>query len=302
MGQNHSHHRKVNNILLAFTLNAGFAIIEFFGGMFTNSVAIMSDALHDFGDSLALLFSYFADKLSRRAANEKYTFGYKRFSLVSAFVNGTILLVGSIFVIKEAVGRIDSPEVVKPQGMLYLALVGIAVNSFAAHRLSKDEGLNVKMLMYHLLEDLLGWAAVLIVSVILLFKPWYILDSILSILISLIILRGVLKNLVKVGKIFVQHFPEGIEREKLLERIKTCAGVQDVHFLQGWSLDESTVNVTLHVVVDEEMKIGEADKLRKKIESFLQEAEISMWTIQMESDCHKEGDLVKGDKPGHHTH
>lgn len=287
MGHDHSHSpRKINNILLAFTLNASFAVIEFFGGLFTNSVAIMSDALHDFGDSLALLFSYFADKISQREANEKYTFGYKRFTLVSALVNGTILLIGSIFVIKEAIERLDSPEVVKPEGMLYLALLGIAVNSFAAYRLSKDEGLNVKMLMYHLLEDLLGWAAVLVVSVILLFKPWYVLDSVLSILISLIILRGVLKNLLKVGKIFVQHFPEEIQREQLLKQIKSCDGVKDVHYLQGWSLDESTINVTLHVVVDQEMKMGEADKLRKQIEKFLMEAKINLWTIQMESDKH----------------
>lgn len=288
MGHDHSHSpRKINNILLAFTLNASFAVIEFFGGLFTNSVAIMSDALHDFGDSLALLFSYFADKLSRREANQKYTFGYKRFSLVSALLNGTILLIGSVFVIKEAIERLDSPEVVKPEGMLYLAILGIVVNSFAAYRLSKDEGLNVKMLMYHLLEDLLGWAAVLVVSVILLFKPWYVLDSVLSILISLIILRGVLKNLLKVGKIFVQHFPEEIQREQLLKQIKSCDGVKDVHYLQGWSLDESTFNVTLHVVVDGSMRMIDADKLRKNVEGFLKEAKISMWTIQLESEGHE---------------
>ncbi len=299
----HSHHpKKVNNILLAFTLNASFAVLEFFGGLYTNSVAIMSDALHDFGDSLALLFTYFADRLSHREANKKYTFGYKRFSLVSALLNGAILVVGSVFVIKEAVERLDSPEVVKPEGMLYLALVGIAVNSFAAYRLSKDEGLNVKMLMYHLLEDLLGWTAVLIVSIVLLFKPWYILDSILSILISLIILRGVLKNLVKVGKIFVQHFPEGLKREQLLNDIKRCAGVKDVHYLQGWSLDESTINITLHVVVDGDMRVVEVDKLRKQVEVILQNANVSMWTIQIESDKHENGDLVKGVKPGHHNH
>jgi len=285
MGHNHSHHpRKINNILLAFTLNAGFAIIEFFGGLYTNSVAIMSDALHDFGDSLALLFAYFAEKLSHKEANEEYTFGYKRFSLVSALVNGTILLLGSVFVIKEAIERIDSPEVVKPEGMIYLAILGIAVNSFAAYRLSKDEGLNVKMLMYHLLEDLLGWGAVLIVSIILLFKPWFVLDSILSILISLIILKGVLKSLVKLGKIFVQHFPEAIERGRLIDQIKHCHGVKDVHLLQGWSLDESTMNVTLHVVVDENMRMAEADLLREEIEIFMKEANIAMWTIQIESN------------------
>lgn len=285
MGHNHSH-KKVNNILLAFALNAGFAILEFFGGLYTNSVAIMSDALHDFGDSLALLFSYYADKLSKRGPDAKYTFGYKRFSLVSALINGGILLVGSIFVIKEAFERIGSPEVVKPEGMLYLAILGIAVNSFAAYRLSKDEGINVKMLMYHLLEDLLGWIAVLIVSIILFFKPWYFLDSVLSILISMIILRGVFKNILKIGKIFVQQFPEDFEKDKLINKIKEHEGVKDVHFLQGWSLDETTLNITLHVVVAGDMKMSEADKLRRGIEDLLKQLKVSLWTIQLESDGH----------------
>src|SRR5690606_13475836 len=128
--------------------------------------------------------------------------------------------------------------------------------------------------------------AVLIVSIVLFFKPWYFLDSALSILISFIILRGVFINLMKVGKIFVQHFPEGIEREKLLNDIKQIAGVIDVHFLQGWSLDESTLNITLHIVVSGEMKMIEADNLRRQIEKHLKKLGVSLWTIQLESDGH----------------
>ena len=183
MGHDHSHHHHHHgskNILVAFFLNAGFAVIELIGGYLTNSVAIYSDALHDFGDSLALLFSYYAEKLSHKDADKKYTFGYRRFSILSAFINGLILLLGSLFVIYEAAQRIMAPEEVVPEGMLGLAILGIAVNSIAAYRLSKDDGVNAKMVMYHLLEDLLGWFAVLIVSIILLFKPWFILDSILS--------------------------------------------------------------------------------------------------------------------------
>lgn len=284
MHDHHHHGHKVNNILLAFILNAGFAIIEFFGGILTNSVAIMSDALHDFGDSLALLLAYFAEKLGHKDPDHLYTFGYKRFSLLSALINGTILLFGSLYVMKEAVVRFNSPEVVRPEGMLYLAILGITVNSFAAYRLSKDEGLNVKMLSFHLLEDLLGWVAVLIVSVVLFFKPWYFLDSLLSIIISLIILKGVAKNLYKLAKIFLHQFPEGVQRETLIENIKNCPGVKDVHFIQGWSLDESTLNITLHVAVAGDMKMSEVDLLRKNIEDRLREMNISLWTIQFESD------------------
>lgn len=286
MGHDHKPPQKVNNILIAFFLNAGFAVAEFFGGILTNSVAIMSDALHDFGDSIALLFSYYAERVGQREPNKKFTFGYKRFALLSAVLNGTILVGGSIFVIKEAIGRLTSPEVVKPEGMLYLAILGIAVNSFAAFRLSKDQGLNVKMLMYHLLEDLLGWIAVLIVSIVLFFKPWFILDSILSIIISIIILRGVVKNLFKVGKIFVQEFPEDIEPDEIIALIRELPGIVDVHLLQGWSLDEATLNITVHVVVPGDLRMSEADLLRNKIEALLKGKGITLSTIQMESERH----------------
>lgn len=126
----------------------------------------MSDAVHDFGDSIALLLSYYAERAGQLEPSKKFTFGHKRFALLSAVLNGMILLGGSVFVMKEDIGRLSSPEEVKPEGMLYLAILGIAVNSFATFRLSKDQGLNVKMLMYHLLEDIMGWIAILIVSIV----------------------------------------------------------------------------------------------------------------------------------------
>ena len=265
---NNSHHHGSKNILVAFFLNAGFAVIELIGGYLTNSVAIYSDALHDFGDSLALLFSYFAEKLSHKDADKKFTFGYRRFSILSALINGMILLLGSIFVIYEASQRIMSPEKVSPEGMLGLAILGIAVNSFAAFRLSKDDGMNTKMVMFHLLEDLLGWVAVLIVSVILLFKPWYILDSILSILISLVILRGVYKNLIKVGLIFLQKFPDELEFEQLKKEIMDFDLVYDIHAVKGWSIDDSTYYLRFHVLVPEETKIGTVDSLKIKVKEL----------------------------------
>lgn len=140
---NHSHESKnEKNILLAFFLNAGFAAIEFVGGYLTNSVAIYSDALHDLGDSLALLFSYFAEKLSSKKADSKFTFGYRRFSVLAALVNGLILIIGSTFILSEAISRYQNPEPVHAEGVLLLALLGLAVNGFAAFRMSKNSGAN----------------------------------------------------------------------------------------------------------------------------------------------------------------
>lgn len=287
-GHNHSHAPKGSkNILTAFYLNAIFSVVEFIGGYLTNSVAIYSDALHDFGDSLALLFAYFAEKLSLKDADDTYTFGYRRFSILSAFINGVILLSGSLYVIYEAVSRLYSPEEVKPEGMLVLAVIGIAVNSIAAYKLSKNEGVNSKMVMYHLLEDLLGWIAVFIVSIVLLFKPWYILDSILSILISLIILRGVYKNLIKVGMIFLQKFPDNLEIAKIKDEILAFELVEDIHAIKGWSIDDETYYLRFHVRVPKETTIGEVDVLRPKIKDVLLKRNVKFSTLEFESqECH----------------
>lgn len=286
---NHSHchsHVATNqkNILLAFFLNAGFALIEFVGGYLTNSVAIYSDALHDLGDSFALLFSYIAEKISVRKADKKFTFGYRRFSVLAALVNGLILLVGSTFIIREAITRLQNPEPIHAEGVILLAILGLAVNGYAAYRMSKNSGINSRMIMLHLLEDILGWCAVLVVSIVLLFKPWYFLDSVLSILIALIIINGVIKNLYSVSKIFLQAFPENLNRETIMKELSSFENVLDIHFIQGWSVDESNFNLTLHVKVPSDLQMKDVDILRNKMEAYLKENNILYTTIQFEGN------------------
>lgn len=287
----HHHHAAGGNILIAFFLNAGFAIIEFIGGYLTNSVAIYSDALHDLGDSLALLFAYFSEKISNKNPDEKFTYGYKRFSVLSAFVNGIILLVGSLFVIKESIERIISPEAVKPEGMIILAVLGIVVNGIAAFRLSKDEGINQRMVMLHLLEDILGWISVFVVSVILLFKPWFILDSILSILISGVILRGVYKNLMSVGAILLQKFPDHFELSKVEKKIMELEGVKDVHSVRGWSVDDSNISLNFHVMVSSELKMKEIDLIKNKMKEILKSFNVKFSSIEFESENYNCGEI-----------
>lgn len=274
------------NILVAFGLNAGFAIIEFIGGYLTNSVAVYSDALHDLGDSIALLCSYIAERISLKKADRDYTFGYKRVSVLAALINAIILIIGSGFIIREAIIRFQHPEIIHPEGVILIALLGLLVNCFAAYKMSKNSGLNSRMIMFHLLEDILGWVAVLIVSIILLFKPWYFLDSILSILIALIIISGVVKSLSGMVKIFLQAFPEGIDRGKIIKEISGFDNVIDVHFVQGWSVDESSFNLTLHVKVSSSLQMKDVDILRHKIQHYLNQKKVLFSTIQFEgNDC-----------------
>lgn len=289
MGHGHHHHHHApsgsdKNILIAFGLNAGFAVLEFIGGYFTNSVAVYSDALHDLGDSIALLFAYLSEKLSLKDADEKFTYGYRRFSVLSALVNGIILLVGSGYVIYEAIMRLQAPEPVDPKGMFLLGILGIVVNGIAAWRLSKGSGVNQRMVMFHLLEDLLGWVAVIIVSCVLFFKPWYMLDSILSILISLIILRGVYENLKKVAGILAQRFPDDLDMGELKGDILKIEGVKDVHAVRGWAIDDLHFSLSFHVVVSQDCVITEMDQMKVKIKALLEEEHVRFSSIEFEGE------------------
>ncbi len=287
MGHNHGHKTKDKsgrNILIAFYLNASFSIIELIGGFYTNSMAIMSDALHDFGDSLALLFAYFAEKFSQKEADEKFSFGYRRFSVLAAFINGAILLIGSSYVLFESFQRVFHPEAVKPEGMMALAVLGILVNGVAAYKLSHTEGMNAKMVSLHLLEDLFGWIAVLIVSIILIFKPWYILDSILSILISIIILKGVFKNFKQIGNIFLQRFPENLDVPELKKDLLSLNLVNDVHGLKAWSIDEDSFYLRLHILVPKGTQVEELDRIREEAKIIFSRFSIKYSSVEFESE------------------
>ncbi len=203
---------------------------------------------------------------------------------MSALINGLILFLGSVFVIKEAVEKVMAPTPIKHEGMLLPALLGIIVNAIAAYRLSKDEGLNQRMVMFHLLEDILGWCAVLVVSIVLFFKPWFILDSILSILISLIILKGVYKNMISVGRILLQKFPDNLEMNKIQKEISAISEIKDVHAIQGWSLDEAHHALNFHVVVNDSLTISKLDDIKKEIKKILHEHHVGESTIEFESE------------------
>ncbi len=194
-GHEGHHHHHTGNIKVAFWLNLTFCILEFAGGLFTNSVAILSDALHDLGDSFSLGLAWYFQKISQRKRDKLFSYGYKRFSLLGALINSMILLIGSVFIVREAIPRILHPETSNAQGMIIFALIGIAVNGAAVLRLKKGSSINERVISLHLIEDVLGWVAVLIAAVVMLFVDVPVLDPLLSLLITGYILYNVVKNL-----------------------------------------------------------------------------------------------------------
>jgi cobalt-zinc-cadmium efflux system protein len=279
-----NHHNQEGNIKIAFFLNLGFTILEFFGGLYVNSVAIISDALHDLGDSLSLGLSWYLDRKSREGANSNFTFGYTRFSLLGALVNSLVLIGGSIFVINEAVERILNPEHTDAQGMLLFAIIGVTVNGYAAWRVSKGKTLNERVISWHLMEDVLGWAAVLVVSIVLLFKDIHYLDPALSLFITAYILWNVLKRLKETLYVFLQGSPDDIDIEELNKKFLNLSFVESTNHVHVWSLDGEKHVVTAHIEVHEMNQVSELINAKIEIRELLKPYKFNHSTIEIEWD------------------
>ncbi len=284
MGHNHdhSHNQKEGNVKVAFFLNLSFTIIEVIGGLYTNSLAILSDALHDLGDSLSLGLSWYFQKLSKKGRTKKFSYGYKRFSLLGAIINSIVLVAGSIFILTKAIPELFNPGETNVQGMLYLAILGIVVNGAAVLKLRKGESLNEKVVSLHLLEDVLGWVAVLIGSIIMMYTDAPFIDPLLSVLISLFVLYNVYKNLRKSMLVILQGIPEEVSLEDIKEKLKDISEITDVHDNHVWSMDGEYNILTIHLQLDQDYKLSEQAKLKEKVRSQLKAESINHITIEFE--------------------
>lgn len=295
-GHGHSHHESLEhagrstqqNIKIAFFLNLSFAFVELVGGYLCSSVAVMSDAVHDFGDSLVLGFALWSEKLRHKNFDRTkfiLSYGYHRMSLISAAFTSLFLLVGSVFILRESVARFFSETRPNAWGMMALSLLGIAVNGFAALRVSRGHTENERMISWHLLEDVLGWVAVFLGSLVLMFTDWYWIDPLLSIAFTLFILRGVYINSKRVFHLFLQGVPSGVSLNVVSEKLLGLLGVLRVHDLHIWSLDGASHILTVHLVVSSEYSQGEVQDLKGRVRSLLKSMGKFHSTIEVESEA-----------------
>tara|TARA_A200000113_G_scaffold149716_1_gene134850 strand:- start:2016 stop:2930 length:915 start_codon:yes stop_codon:yes gene_type:complete len=266
----------------AFFLNVVFTIIEFIGGWLTNSTAIMADAVHDLGDSLSIGTSWGLNKLSEKDANRTFSYGYKRFSLLGALINGVVLTIGSVWILFEAIPRLSEPEMPQAEGMLLLSIFGIAVNGYAAYKLSEGNSLNERVLNWHLLEDVLGWVAVFIVSIVLMFKPWAILDPILSIGFTLFILFNVIRNLKQTLMLFLQATPDKAQLERIRDDLLSNEHVSDLHHFHIWSLDGERNVMTVHLVLVGDVSTEHIQTLKNDVQHSLKKYNFEHTTVEFE--------------------
>lgn len=291
------------SILIAFILNLGFSIFEFFGGIVTGSVAILSDAVHDLGDAASIGISWFLEEKSRKQPDDRYTYGYVRYSVIGSVITTLILLFGSAAVIYNAANKIIEPTHINYNGMIGFAVVGVCVNLLAAFLTREGDSLNQRAVNLHMLEDVLGWAVVLFGAIVMRFTDFALIDPVMSIGVAVFIFINAIKNLKEVIDLFLEKTPRGVDLNEIREHVTHIEGVLDVHHIHIWSIDGQNNYATMHVVTN-----AEPHGIKEAIREELQEHGIGHVTLELETEgefCHEEQCRVEeqeGSTNHHHHH
>lgn len=285
----HSHNESAKHIKLAFFLNLIFSLIEIFGSLLTNSVSILSDAIHDFGDSIAIGLSYLLEKISTKRSNNKYTYGYLRYSLLGALITSIILLFGVFIVFYKSIPLLFEPNFVNHDVMIIFAIFGTLINGYAAYKTSHSHNKNEKAISLHMLEDVLGWLSILIGSIIIKFTGWTIIDPILSILIAIYILYHVYNNIKDIFFVFMDKVPKDINVDYISKEIANKFNdVKEIHHVHIWSVDGVNNFLTAHIVLNKDLSKDKIIKLKKELKAFFDELNICHSTLEIEyssEDC-----------------
>ena len=290
LGHNHSHshhHHEVKgkNLVFSIILNLTITIAQLIGGIISGSLALISDALHNFSDVLSLGFSLVAHNLSHKKATEDQTFGYKRAELVAAFVNALVLIVVALFLMYGAIDRFFNVHIIKPDLVIWLSILGIVVNGGSVLLLQKDaeHNINMKSAYLHLLTDMMASVAVLVGGLLMKYFGWNWVDSILTILIGIYLIvvgYDLLKTSTKMLMLFT---PEDIDIKEIINEVHQLSGAGNLHHIHVWHLNDDELHLEAHLDCSEDIKMSEFDDLLHKIEAVLLEKfHINHITIQPE--------------------
>ena len=288
------------NILIAFILNLVFSLFELIGGLFTGSIAIVSDSIHDLGDAVSIGLSYFLERKSKKQPDSRYTYGYLRFSVLGGIITTLILLFGSVAVIYGAISRLLNPISINYNGMIVLSIIGAIVNFAAAYFTREGDSINQKAVNLHMLEDMLGWVVVLIGSIVMRFTDFAIIDPLMSIAVAVFILINAVKNLKETLDIFLEKIPDNIDIDEIREHILEIEGVLDVHHIHIRTIDGHNNYATMHIVTSEE-----PHKIKDAVREELKEHGIAHTTLELESEnehCHEQFCVIEHNHSHSHHH
>ena len=268
-------------VWVAFFLNLSYAIVEFIAGGIFGSSAVLADSVHDLGDAIAIGISAFLETISNREEDSHYTLGYKRFSLLGAMVTAVILMTGSVLVILENIAKIFHPQSVNDEGILWLGIIAITINVLASLVIRKGQTKNESILSLHFLEDTLGWVTVILMGIVLRFTDWYILDPLLSLVISFFILSKALPRFWSTLKIFLDAVPEGVDIQKIKTDLAELDHVASINQLNLWTMDGLEKNAIVHVCLKE---MEHMETCKESIRIFLKNCGFQNITIEVDAD------------------
>ena len=268
-------------VWIAFFLNLSYAIVEFIAGGIFGSSAVLADSVHDLGDAIAIGISALLETISNREEDRHYTLGYKRFSLLGALVTAVILITGSILVILENIAKIFHPQSVNDEGIFWLGIIAITINVLASLVIRKGQTKNESILSLHFLEDTLGWVTVILMGIVLRFTDWYILDPLLSLVISFFILSKALPRFWRTLKIFLDAVPEGVDIQKIKTDLAELDHVASINQLNLWTMDGLEKNAIVHVCLKE---MEHMETCKESIRIFLKDCGFQNITIEVDVD------------------
>lgn len=268
-------------VWVAFFLNLSYAIVEFIAGGIFGSSAVLADSVHDLGDAIAIGISAFLETISNREEDSHYTLGYKRFSLLGAMVTAVVLMTGSVLVILENIAKIFHPQPVNDEGILWLGIIAITINVLASLVIRKGQTKNESILSLHFLEDTLGWVTVILMAIVLRFTDWYILDPLLSLVISFFILSKALPRFWRTLKIFLDAVPEGVDIQKIKTDLAELDHVASINQLNLWTMDGLEKNAIVHVCLKE---MEHMETCKESIRIFLKDCGFQNITIEVDAD------------------
>ncbi|RSI95732.1 cation diffusion facilitator family transporter [Streptococcus mitis] len=268
-------------VWVAFFLNLTYAIVEFIAGGVFGSSAVLADSVHDLGDAISIGISAFLETISNREEDRQYTLGYKRFSLLGALVTAVILITGSILVILENTTKLFNPQPVNDEGILWLGMIAVTINVLASLVVRKGQTKNESILSLHFLEDTLGWLAVILMAIVLRFTDWYILDPLLSLVISIFILIKAIPRFWSTLKIFLDAVPEGVDIKQVMSDLEGLDNVASLNQLNLWTMDGLEKNAIVHVCLKE---MEHMETCKESIRIFLKDCGFQNITIEVDAD------------------
>lgn len=309
-GHDHTHGANKKTLMISFIIITCYMMIEAFGGFMTNSLALLSDAGHMLSDAISLGIALLAFILGEKAANHSKTYGYKRFEILAAVLNGVTLVLIAIYIFYEAIQRFQNPPEIASTGMLIIAIIGLLINILVAWIMMRvgdiEENLNMRGAYLHVMSDMLGSIGAIIAALLIMFFGWGWADALASVIVAALVLRGGYYVMKSGLHVLMEGTPQNVDVDDVIQTIQNKKGIHSVHDLHVWSISSGFNALSCHAVVDEQMSITESERLLHQIEHDLEHKNIHHMTIQLETTSHQNDNTilcnVKSNSPGHHHH